>query len=108
LNDSISVSYSTVSDSENTIGTVPWINYDGIENTLEQTQYHFCEGMQQPNRIISALRSAAYLDELLSAIIQDFRCWMFFSPNMYGPVSSLFKVSESLNGGIDGRCHPTK
>lgn len=90
--------------SDNGIGTVPWINYDGIEKTLDQTQDDFCKGLQQPERITSALRLR--MDdpsELLHAIIQDFRCWMFFSPNLYEPLSSLFKISQLL----DGRCLQT-
>lgn len=85
--------------SDNGIGTVPWINYDGIENTLNQTQDYFYKCLQQPRRITSALR--LWMDdpaELLYAIIQDFRCWMFFSPNMYDRLSSLFKVSQVLDG----------
>jgi len=85
--------------SDNGVGTVPWINYDGIEKTLDQTQDDFCKCLQQPERITSALRLR--MDdpaELLHAIIQDFRCWMFFSPNMYETLSSLFKVSQLPDG----------
>jgi hypothetical protein len=91
--------------SDNGIGTVPWINYNGIENTLDQTQDEFCKCLQEPERITSALRLR--MDdpaELLCTIIQDFRCWMFFSPNMYEPLSPLFKVSQLL----DGHCLQTK
>ncbi|KAF8155701.1 hypothetical protein B0H34DRAFT_506636 [Crassisporium funariophilum] len=63
-------------------GMVPWISYDGIENTLDQCQYEYYLGLRKPDHMLAAMRRLASSEEIHSAMIRDYRCWMFYAPDM--------------------------
>ncbi|KAF9524629.1 hypothetical protein CPB83DRAFT_773595 [Crepidotus variabilis] len=67
----------------NGVGILAWMDYDGIENTLDQTQYTFAGGLKSYANTLAAIQENALPEVLHAAIIKDYRCWMFHVPNMW-------------------------
>ncbi|KDR67047.1 hypothetical protein GALMADRAFT_147471 [Galerina marginata CBS 339.88] len=72
----------------NGTGILPWMEYDGIENTLEQTQYNFEGGLKIPKYTTASIRNECTPKGILDAIIRDCRCWRFIAPNLW-PSNSI-------------------
>ncbi|KAF8155696.1 hypothetical protein B0H34DRAFT_860014 [Crassisporium funariophilum] len=64
-------------------GVVPWMSYDGIDNTLDQCQYEYYLGLRKPDHMLAAMRRLASSEEIHSAMIRDYRCWMFHAPDIW-------------------------
>ncbi|KAF8883076.1 hypothetical protein CPB84DRAFT_194171 [Gymnopilus junonius] len=76
-----------------TTGALPYINYDGIENTLQQEQYEASENMKVPERTIASIRNGDPPHQILDSISRDCRAWMFRAPDMW-PVADEDLVRE--------------
>lgn len=63
-------------------GTLPYINYEGIEATLQQMQYEVSENMISPQYTAAAIRNGDSPLQILDAITRDCRTWMFHAPDM--------------------------
>ncbi|KAF8873058.1 hypothetical protein CPB84DRAFT_1753386 [Gymnopilus junonius] len=67
----------------NGIGILPFIDYDGIERTLDQTQYDVAENLNVPKCTTASIRRRDPPEELLDSITRDCRSWMFHAPDMW-------------------------
>ncbi|KAF8154075.1 hypothetical protein B0H34DRAFT_625295, partial [Crassisporium funariophilum] len=83
----------------NGVGTLEWMNYDDIDKTLDQTQYDYHGGLQKPTNILAAIRRGAPSNEIHSAVIQDFRCWMFYSPDIWPTAPGSYGTDDPTNHG---------
>ncbi|KAI0338961.1 hypothetical protein BDW22DRAFT_1362297 [Trametopsis cervina] len=64
-------------------GLLPAINYDGIEATLEQWQSFFIPARRGTKHLARAIDAGLRGKELLPAILQDCRVWMFMRPDVW-------------------------
>lgn len=63
-------------------GLVPEIDYQGIEASLEQWQDFFMPCRRGTKHVARAIEAGLREVELIPAILQDCRAWMFMRPDM--------------------------
>ena len=68
---------------DNSTAALSCIDYDGIVDTVEQFQSYFSPARRDSQHIAKAIRDGLRGEELLPAIMRDFRCWMFVRPDMW-------------------------
>ena len=59
------------------------IDYDGIEDTVEQWQDHFIPGRRGAKHLAKAIVAGLRGAELIPAVLRDCRAWMFMRPDTY-------------------------
>ncbi|PPQ96046.1 hypothetical protein CVT26_004679 [Gymnopilus dilepis] len=69
----------------NGMGVLSSLDYDGIEKTLDQTQYDIAENLKVPKHIVASIRNKDPPEELFHSILQDCRHWMFLAPDIWPP-----------------------
>lgn len=63
-------------------GLLPLINYDGIESSLNQWQSCFIFCRRGVKHLSGAIAAGLRGKELIPALLQDCRAWMFMRPDM--------------------------
>lgn len=64
------------------VGILPGINYDSIEDTLDQCQGCFLDGRRGVKHIHEAIEAVLRGADLIPALLQDCRAFMFMRPNL--------------------------
>ncbi|KDQ19414.1 hypothetical protein BOTBODRAFT_142968 [Botryobasidium botryosum FD-172 SS1] len=64
-------------------GSLPGIDYGGIEKTCEGTQDFFQPALKRPKHMTRAIDNGVRGGDLLPAITRDFGCWMCARPDIW-------------------------
>jgi hypothetical protein len=65
-------------------GTLPWIDYEGIDLAHSGTfQDYFSDGVKDVPNLRQALESGLREEELIPALLDDFRVWQRCPPDRY-------------------------
>jgi hypothetical protein len=64
------------------MGTLPCINYGGIEKSCQQFQSYFRGARSGSAHISSAISAGLRGADLFDALRMDFNCWMAVRPDM--------------------------
>ncbi|KDR65915.1 hypothetical protein GALMADRAFT_148294 [Galerina marginata CBS 339.88] len=65
----------------NGVGTLQWMDYGGIENTLVRTQSYLHRGLKVPKYTAAAIRSKSTRQRVFDAILRDCGSWKFDALN---------------------------
>jgi hypothetical protein len=66
-------------------GTLPWIDYEGIELTLAGGSQDFFDASVDPISLHRALESGLRGEDLIPALLDDFRVWQTCPADEYAP-----------------------
>ncbi|KAL0949462.1 hypothetical protein HGRIS_009516 [Hohenbuehelia grisea] len=83
------------SRSEQQFNTLPCIDYDGIDGTLEQWQDFFERARRGVKNVAQAISSGLRGEDLIPALRQDYRCWAFMRTDIW-PLPSMAGMAESV------------
>lgn len=70
-------------------GLLPDIDYDGIEASLKQWQSHFMPCRRGSKHLAGSIKAGLRGGNLIPAILQDCRAWMFMRPDVWPSASPI-------------------
>ncbi|KAF8903674.1 hypothetical protein CPB84DRAFT_1677885 [Gymnopilus junonius] len=79
------------------VGILPYIDYDGIENTMEQYQEQIADNLIIPKYTSASIRKKESSEKILESIIRDCRSWMFCAPDMWPIANNDFPLNYTLS-----------
>ncbi|PVG01680.1 hypothetical protein CPB86DRAFT_83534 [Serendipita vermifera] len=76
-------------------GTLPGICYGGIERALDQFQDHFFSGFEGASELGRALQSGMRGNDLIPALLGDFKVWQTCPPDRWVKIDSFISSSHT-------------
>ena len=71
---------------------LPELDYDGIENSLDQWQTYFMPCQRGVKHIRRAVKQGRRGADLVPALLKDARTWMFADPTMCADILTLIDM----------------